>query len=107
MLLQIPISEGLTPFVIIVATTIISVIGYFLKKSLNSADKALEKANRAFAEISILDIKIDARQKAIDEKLERTLSTLNDNVRELAEGIKPLALMMYRLEQLEKSVNRE
>lgn len=104
MIAQIVISEVFIPFIILGFTVIISVMGYFLKRAVDNSDLAKEKADRAFQELIILDNKIDGRQKAIDEKLERTLSSLNDSVEKLTEAIKPMTLVIYRLERLEENL---
>lgn len=106
MIAQIVVSEGFIPFIILGLTVILSIMGYFLKRAVDNADAAKEKADRAFQEIIIVDNKIDSRQKAIDEKLEKTLATLNDSIKELSESVKPIALVIWRLEQLEQHLQK-
>lgn len=104
MICQILISENAIPFVLFGIGVIVTIMGFFLKRAVDSADIAKEKADRAFQEMIILDNKLDSRQKAIDEKLEKTLATLNESIKELAESVKPIGLVIWRLEQLEESL---
>jgi hypothetical protein len=106
MIAQIIISESLIPFIVLAFGVVLAIIGYFLKKAVDNSDAAKEKADRAFQETIIIDNKIDSRQKAIDEKLERTLSSLNETIKELSESVKPIALVIWRLEQLEEHLNK-